>query len=63
MPVSAAIENSDPAMATFDTTEFSASGSFTATFAAEGETSFQITFYDAAGTPLKTISLTVTVAA
>ena len=61
--VSAAIENSDPAMATFDTTEFSASGSFTATFAAEGETSFQITFYDAAGTPLKTISLTVTVAA
>lgn len=61
--VYAAIENSDPAMVTFDTTEFSASGAFAATFAAEGETSFQITFYDAAGAPLKTISLTVTVAA
>lgn len=61
--VYAAIENSDPAMVTFDTTEFSASGAFAATFAAAGETSFQITFYDAAGAPLKTISLTVTVAA
>lgn len=61
--VYAAIENSDPAMVTFDTTEFSASGAFAATFAAEGETSFQITFYDAVGAPLKTISLTVTVAA
>lgn len=61
--VYAAIENSDPAMVTFDTTEFSASGAFAATFAAAGETSFQITFYNAAGAPLKTISLTVTVAA
>lgn len=61
--VYAAIENSDPAMVTFDTTEFSASGAFSAAFAAAGETSFQITFYDAAGAPLKTLSLTVTVAA
>lgn len=56
--VYAAIENADPAMVSFDTTEFSAAGAFQAAFPTAGETSFQVTFYDAAQTPLKTIQVT-----
>ena len=58
----ACIENADPAMVTFDTTEFTASGSLTATFAMAGKTTFQVSFYDAAGgNLLQTIDYTVTV--
>ena len=59
-PVTAAyIENADPAMISFDIGEFTASGSFTATLNAPGKTSFQVSFYDAAGTLLNTIPYTV----
>ena len=57
----ACIENADPAVVTFDTTEFMASGSFTATFAQAGTTSFQVSFYDEAGSVLNTINYSVTV--
>ncbi len=50
----AAIENYDPALVTFDQTEFTASGSFNATFAQTGATSFQVNFYDDAGSLLYT---------
>lgn len=49
------IENADPAMISFDLGEFTASGSFQATLLAPGKTSFQVSFYDAAGTLLNTI--------
>lgn len=57
----ACIENADPAVVTFDTTEFMASGSFTATFAQAGTTSFQVSFYDETGNVLNTINYSVTV--
>lgn len=59
--VYACIENADPALVTFDVTEFAESGSFTATFLLPGETGFQVSFYDEAGTCLNTIDYTVTV--
>lgn len=57
----ACIENADPAMVAFDQGEFSASGSFNATFYAPGKTSFQVSFYDDAGNLLNTIDYTVEV--
>lgn len=57
----ACIENADPAMVAFDQGEFSASGSFQATFYASGKTSFQVAFYDEAGNLLNTIDYTVEV--
>lgn len=59
--VRASIENADPNFVTFDTTEFMASGSFTASFAQAGTTSFQAVFYDEAGNVLHTIDYSVTV--
>lgn len=49
------IEQADPGMISFDQGEFAASGSFTATLIAAGKTSFQVSFYDEAGTLLNTI--------
>ena len=57
----AAIENVDPAMVTFDQGEFSASGTCNATFNASGTTTFQVSFYDEAGTQLYTIDYTANV--
>ncbi len=58
----ACIENADPSMVTFDMGEFTASGSFSATFNMPGKTTFQVSFYDAAGgNLLNTINYTVTV--
>lgn len=57
----ACIENADPAFVTFDTTEFMASGSFTATFGQSGTTSFQVSFYDEGGNCLKTINYSLTI--
>ena len=57
----AVIENADPAMVTFDVTEFTASGTCNATFYGSGKTTFQISFYDAEGTPLNTINYTAVV--
>lgn len=59
--VRASIENADPNFVTFDTTEFMASGSFTASFVQAGTTSFQAVFYDEAGNVLHTIDYSVTV--
>ncbi len=53
------IENADSSMVTFDQTEFWATGSLTATFQQPGETTFQVVFYDDAGTVLKTMDYTV----
>ncbi len=50
------IEQADPAMISFDQGEFTASGSFAATLNAAGKTSFQVSFYDEAGTLLNTIN-------
>ncbi len=50
------IENADPTMLTFDIGEFTASGAFSVTLNAAGKTGFQVSFYDAAGTLLNTIS-------
>lgn len=61
LAVYACIENADPAMVTFDMTEFLSSGSFTATFAQAGTASFQVSFYDEAGTCLYTMTYEVTV--
>ncbi len=58
----AVIQNTDPNMVGFDTTEFYASGSFNATFYAAGKTTFQVAFYDAVdGNLLNTIDYTITV--
>ncbi len=58
----AIIQNADPNMVGFDTTEFYASGSFNATFYAAGKTAFQVAFYDAVdGNLLNTIDYTITV--
>lgn len=57
----ACIENFDPAFISFDTTEFMASGSFNATFAQAGTTTFQVSFYDEAGSLLHTISHVITI--
>ena len=57
----AVIENADPSMVTFDVTEFTASGTCNATFYGSGKTTFQISFYDAEGTPLNTINYTAVV--
>ena len=57
----AVIENSDPAMVAFDVTEFTASGTCNATFYGSGKTTFQVSFYDAEGTPLNTINYTAVV--
>lgn len=57
----AAIENVDPAMVTFDQGEFTASGTCNATFNASGTTTFQVSFYDEAGTQLYTIDYTANV--
>lgn len=57
----ACIKNADPAFVTFDTTEFMASGAFTATFAQAGTSSFQVSFYDEGGNLLDTIEYSVTV--
>ena len=57
----AVIENADPAMVTFDVTEFTASGTCNATFYGSGKTTFQVSFYDAEGTPLNTINYTAVV--
>ena len=58
----ACIENADPSMVTFDMGEFTASGTFYATFNMPGKTSFQVSFFDAAGgNLLNTINYTVTV--
>lgn len=57
----ACIENADPAMVTFDMTEFLSSGSFTATFNAAGTTSFLVSFYSEEGTCLYSITYEVTV--
>lgn len=52
----ARIENADPAMISFDVAELTAAGnSFTATLNAAGKTSFQVSFYDDAGTLYNTI--------
>ena len=59
--VYACVENADPALVSFDTTEFWASGAFNATFAAPGDVSFQISFYDEAGNVLMTVPYEVTV--
>lgn len=57
----AAIENVDPAMVTFDQGEFTASGTCNVTFNAPGTTTFQVSFYDEAGTQLYTIDYTANV--
>lgn len=58
----ACIQNADPNMVGFDTTEFSESGFFSATFYTTGKTTFQVAFYDAVdGNLLNTIDYTVTV--
>ena len=57
----AVIENADPSMVTFDVTEFTASGTCNATFYGSGKTTFQVSFYDAEGTPLNTINYTAVV--
>ncbi len=58
----AVIENMDPAMISFDVTEFTASGSLSVTFLASGKTTFQIAFYDVAGgSLLDTIDYTVVI--
>ncbi len=57
----ACIENADPAMVTFDVSEFTASGSLNATFIQAGTVTFQVSFYDADGNGLETIDYTVTV--
>lgn len=58
----ARIEQTDPEMVTFDTTEFTASGSFTASFSQTGKTSFIVAFYDEADTCLYALNYEVTVA-
>lgn len=55
------IENADPSMVTFDVAEFTASGTFSATFGGAGKTSFQVCFYDEAYNLLDSIDYTVTV--
>lgn len=57
----AAIENYDSSLVTFDQTEFWATGKLNATFAQTGIISFQVNFYDEAGTVLYTIGYTVNV--
>lgn len=59
--VLASIENADPALVTFDVTEFAASGAVNATFLQAGNVTFSISFYDEAGTQLETIEYEVTV--
>lgn len=48
-------------MVTFDQGEFTASGTCNATFNASGTTTFQVSFYDEAGTQLYTIDYTANV--
>jgi uncharacterized protein YpuA (DUF1002 family) len=55
------IENADPAQVTFDVAEFTASGSFNATFTASGKVTFQVAFYGEDGSWLNTIDYTVEV--
>lgn len=57
----ARIEQADPEMVTFDTTEFTASGSFTASFLKAGKTSFIVAFYDETETCLYALNYEVNV--
>lgn len=59
--VYAAIENADPSLVSFDVSEFTESGSFTAVFVQAGVVTFQVSFYDETGSLLKTLPYEVTV--
>lgn len=57
----ALIENTDPVMVYFDQVEFYESGSFSVVLMGSGETSFQVSFYDEAGSLLNTIDYTLNI--
>ncbi len=60
--VSASISDADPAVVSFDTTEFSSDApDFTAAFNGTGTTTFQITYFDADGNSIYMIDYTLTV--
>ena len=59
--VSAAVTNYDEAVLTFASTEFTASGDLSITLNQPGEVSFNVTFYDGAGTELRTETYTLKV--
>ena len=59
--ISAAVTNYDEAVLTFASTEFTASGDLSITLNQPGEVSFDVTFYDGAGTELRTETYTLKV--
>ena len=60
--VSASVSNVDPAIMTFDVTEFSAEApDFNLTLSGTGMTTFSITYFDAEGNSIYTIDYTLTV--